>query len=748
MEIKKINGYTIKDEQSRNGINRLTNDLDNEIEERINNDNIINSQISSLASGSPLVASSTSEMTNTNKTYVNTTDGYWYYYNNGAWTQGGIYQSTGINNGSINHEMFNSQIMNIGKDNIFNPYICTDLTGIDNSTGLINQNDHAYTTDFIPVTEDTTYYNNVRIAKVGFYDSEYNWISNYNENLFVFTTPQNCSYVKFQEYYEYMPFNERYNISVSKKSNNFYNRYSFTNNTDKNIKVKDIEFDSIENIITNVELPDLSLSEWDLTTGIKSKSTRRISSDTCFYIPKGTLIFTKNYCFVMLRYNKNKEFIESYKPVDNNPYQPYFYVENSGYYNITFIKYDNNGSINLTENDIPIIKQSIIFKNKYDLLNDKVKNINELTYEKGSIHGYSPYIWFYSNTVARLQKFLYLKANTRITCLDDYQFLAFEYNDKFNYINKYPSNWGNQVILNNDNFYSIIIRRTDLEELTSEDLENIENCLSFTENVDNSINTIGEFDFEFANGRFFSDMCFIDNELWVFSPSNDLHTEYEQVRIYDIDFENKTATYNRTIQHNLGHVNSIDYCKETDTLICGNGSSDKTLEGELMILSNVSTKESLEYSDCIKISIPISQYGYKLNVVWGDNNNGDYNIIYAITNDNQKIYKILLNKTNDVFNGDFIILKEFTSDYIDVNNGTTFYNGKLYIGMGHNGLWINEYTLNNDGTTKIKSLKDIFYDEEGNILSSPYTEGVTIYNNYILVGSMTVDVFKVKFYKI
>jgi len=45
---------------------------------------------------SPLVATSTSEMTDTNRIYVNTTDGYWYYYNGTEWIQGGIYQSTGV----------------------------------------------------------------------------------------------------------------------------------------------------------------------------------------------------------------------------------------------------------------------------------------------------------------------------------------------------------------------------------------------------------------------------------------------------------------------------------------------------------------------------------------------------------------------------------------------------------------------------------------------------------------------------
>lgn len=53
----------------------------------------LQSRINSLASGSPLVASSVAEMTDTTRVYVNTTDGHWYTYNGTAWIDGGVYQS-------------------------------------------------------------------------------------------------------------------------------------------------------------------------------------------------------------------------------------------------------------------------------------------------------------------------------------------------------------------------------------------------------------------------------------------------------------------------------------------------------------------------------------------------------------------------------------------------------------------------------------------------------------------------------
>ena len=56
----------------------------------------------SAAYGSPLTASTAADMTNTDKVYVYTGSesgylyGHWYYYNGTAWTDGGVYQSQGV----------------------------------------------------------------------------------------------------------------------------------------------------------------------------------------------------------------------------------------------------------------------------------------------------------------------------------------------------------------------------------------------------------------------------------------------------------------------------------------------------------------------------------------------------------------------------------------------------------------------------------------------------------------------------
>ena len=83
----------------------LRNEVNDTIEafENTTNNNIadLTARINGVASGTPTPVSSISQMTDTTKTYVLTTNGYWYYYDGNNWVQGGIYQSTGIANDSV-----------------------------------------------------------------------------------------------------------------------------------------------------------------------------------------------------------------------------------------------------------------------------------------------------------------------------------------------------------------------------------------------------------------------------------------------------------------------------------------------------------------------------------------------------------------------------------------------------------------------------------------------------------------------
>ena len=95
------------------GGNTLTNTLNNkansvDVNNSINN---LSNEINRLASGSPLVASSISEMTDTTRIYVNTTDGHWYWYDGDSWEDGGVYQATGIGEESIYKYMINKSLV-------------------------------------------------------------------------------------------------------------------------------------------------------------------------------------------------------------------------------------------------------------------------------------------------------------------------------------------------------------------------------------------------------------------------------------------------------------------------------------------------------------------------------------------------------------------------------------------------------------------------------------------------------------
>lgn len=62
---------------------------------------IMQDQINDIPGGTPIPVSSTSDMTDDSKIYLNLTDGYWYYYNGASWVQGGVYQATKLPDNSI-----------------------------------------------------------------------------------------------------------------------------------------------------------------------------------------------------------------------------------------------------------------------------------------------------------------------------------------------------------------------------------------------------------------------------------------------------------------------------------------------------------------------------------------------------------------------------------------------------------------------------------------------------------------------
>lgn len=335
----------------------------------------------------------------------------------------------------------------------------------------------------------------------------------------------------------------------------------------------------------------------------------------------------------------------------------------------------------------------------------------------------------------------------------------------------------NSYTLNSDSYLRVLLAYDDNRDMSSTIIENamsvtVEPTLNYlyskvSELSGDKILPFPEFVFDIPyTVGYVADHCFVRDELWIFeSTADDVHSAYANVKRYTIDLENKTGSYIGGFTHNWGHVNSIDYCEETDTLICGNGSGQYTTgNGEIYLipnayaLKNLSTAPFETYAQIIDVHT-VADWGYKHNVVWGESNDKQFNICYVITNDNKNVRKVLLGqgtnnlgsgnfvegKTGLEFNGTYKVIKSYSqSDGLDVLQGATYYNGKLFGMLGHGKYWLTVSQLNEDGSISRKQYIDRIFDALGSEITSRYTSGVDFKNNYLITCTTAG---KIKFYK-
>lgn len=102
IEVSNANGVELKVDPyiilaTKGEINEVDKRLTSQLEQMAKKDDVAR-----ISSGTPLFASSTSEMSDITKNYVNTTDGYVYIYNGGNWIKTNVlYQATGIGKKSV-----------------------------------------------------------------------------------------------------------------------------------------------------------------------------------------------------------------------------------------------------------------------------------------------------------------------------------------------------------------------------------------------------------------------------------------------------------------------------------------------------------------------------------------------------------------------------------------------------------------------------------------------------------------------
>ncbi|HEY5555858.1 SGNH/GDSL hydrolase family protein [Acetobacterium sp.] len=155
--------------------------------------------LAAVASGGPKAVTLVAQMTDILKTYVYTgaqggySNGHWYWWNGTAWTNGGVYQSTGITNGSVNREAVN--FYKVNTDNFI------DVNNLDvgyyhYTTGAHVNNALYLTTKLIPVIPGDQFIKS-GIGMVTYWDASEEFVSGVNtSDPNIFLIPEGISYVK------------------------------------------------------------------------------------------------------------------------------------------------------------------------------------------------------------------------------------------------------------------------------------------------------------------------------------------------------------------------------------------------------------------------------------------------------------------------------------------------------------------------------------------------------------------------
>lgn len=258
-----------------------------------------------------------------------------------------------------------------------------------------------------------------------------------------------------------------------------------------------------------------------------------------------------------------------------------------------------------------------------------------------------------------------------------------------------------------------------------------------------------------------SSHCFVGDEFWVFTAA-DYSEDGERGRVIRYTFDNDdTLIFQSEFKHNWNHVNSVGYSAVNDVLVCSSFVGDNTPlvdeKYEIYLIQNVSSfknlpsheSEALLADNALKITVPF-EWGNRMNATFGESNGGKENIIYYITNDNRDVRKILLGqgpnnlgsgqfldgKNDREFNGTYKLLNHYHTDAsFEVNQGSWYFNGALYLGLGHEGLYYQKSALLKDGSISTELFKDELYDDAGNLLFQNLGfSGITINNGRMYCG--------------
>ena len=246
---------------------------------------------------------------------------------------------------------------------------------------------------------------------------------------------------------------------------------------------------------------------------------------------------------------------------------------------------------------------------------------------------------------------------------------------------------------------------------------------------------------------------------------------------YDSDFN-----YIGKFTHNLGHMNTADYQRETDCLITGSYCDDTTIPPEIYIIKGISglvpttAGTPLNYSDANVMTIPLrtatkSLDTYSCAVIFGERKD----ICYLFDGNKtgfSKIYKVLLGmgsndlsdkttdqtdlnswgayisgKSDNEYNGTAKILRVYKGTLLGVNQDAFYHNGFIYSTLSRDYCIMIKIQLMSNGYYKIVDSWEIpNYQSDGTILNANEGNGACLYKGMYYLSSYMNKLVKVPLY--
>lgn len=323
------------------------NSINNTVSQQNSRITSVENELTSIASGSPIPVSSTSDMTDTTKIYLNTTNGKWYYYDGDSWEIGGTYQSTGLADNSVFTQNLENNIQNRIKENVNYQEITTYTDNI--GVYMKKNGTTAPSTSWNNIIIDVKENDKIKINSKINTSTEYTYILLLNDNVVSLGDKMNEEASTDYEKTLVIP------SGVNKLSINYLNNYekniNFLNVIDT-IEIKDTE-DKILDIVAPFEPiapietgnsyitvnksnktisftanPGLIYKKYDITNleniilKFKNKSNNTIYN-TIITDVNGTVLFIDNYCANL---SNDAEITKKIYNVTNGKY---LYIQNS-----------------------------------------------------------------------------------------------------------------------------------------------------------------------------------------------------------------------------------------------------------------------------------------------------------------------------------------------------------------------------------------------------------------------------------